>query len=139
LTLAFVDTGAWIALLVPRDLHHRSARDLFRSIARETHLLTTNYVLAETVTWLAYHDAHKSALQFKDMTEAAERAGLLTTAWVMPQVHADAWRFFERFDDQDVSFCDCSSFVVCEARRVDFVFGFDKHFTMAGFDLRPKP
>ena len=33
--------------------------------------------------------------------------------------------------------CDVTSFAVVEERAIDFVFGFDHHFRMAGFDLRP--
>jgi predicted nucleic acid-binding protein len=54
---AFVDTGAWIALMVPRDQYHQRATTFFRSIARNTRLVTSNYVLSEAFTWLRYHNA----------------------------------------------------------------------------------
>jgi uncharacterized protein len=76
LTLAFVDTGAWIALMVPRDRHHSRARRFFRSIAPNTKLLTSNYVLAETVTWLAYQGQGQAAQRLREMVQAAEKTSL---------------------------------------------------------------
>lgn len=137
MTLAFVDTGAWIALMVSRDAHHRRAREFFREIAPRTRLVTSNYVLAETVTWLAYHGLHGSALRLREMVDAAETTRLLDVDWVTPRVHEQAWDYFQRFDDQEFSFCDCTSFVLSSSRGVDFVFGFDQHFRSMGFDLQP--
>ena len=137
MTLAYVDTGAWIALMAPRDGQHRRARDFFHRIATSTRLLTSNYVLAETVTWLAYHGFRHSALRLKEMIEAAESTRLLEVAWATPRVDAEAWAYFERFDGQNLSFCDCASFAICHARKVDFVFGFDRDFQTAGLELRP--
>lgn len=138
MSTAFVDTGAWIALMVQRDAHHRRAREFFRSIARSTRLVTSNYVMAETLTWLAYHDLRPSALKFKDMVDASEQTRRLSMAWITPAIHEYAWRIFANWDDQDFSFCDCTSFVLCRERDVDFVFGFDHHFSTLGFDLRPR-
>lgn len=137
MTLAFVDTGAWIALTVPRDTHHRRARDFFREIAPRTGLVTSNYVVAETVTWLAYHAMRRSSLELRRMLEAAESEGFLELVHATPEIDDLAWSYFERFDDQDLSFCDCASFAICALRSVDFVFGFDRQFRSAGFDLRP--
>ena len=123
--------------MVPRDNLHRRARDFFHQIAPSTRLVTSNYVLAETVTWLTYHGMRAGALRLKAMVEAAEATNLLDTAWVTPQVHGEAWDYFERFDTQDFSFCDCTSFVLCHSRKVDFVFGFDQHFRSVGLDLQP--
>ncbi len=137
MSTAFVDTGAWIALLVQRDRHHARAREFFHSIARSTKLVTSNYVLSETLTWLAYHDMRRQALAFKDMIDASEQTRRLIMAWVTPETHEYAYRIFANFDDQDFSFCDCTSFVLARQREVDFVFGFDHHFVTLGFDLKP--
>ena len=139
MTLAFVDTGAWIALATQRDKYHRRAREFFRSIAKDTKLMTSNYVVSETVTWLTYHRARPAALTFWRTIEESQRSGLLDLEWVTPAVHRQAWEFFRRYDDKALSFCDCRSFAICIERRVDFVFGFDSDFLSVGLDLRPEP
>lgn len=57
--------------------------------------------------------------------------------WITPSVQEEAWRLYERFHDQLFSFCDCTSFAICQAVSVDFVFGFDSDFQIAGFETRP--
>jgi predicted nucleic acid-binding protein len=42
----------------------------------------------------------------------------------------------ERFF-QDFSFTDCTSFVLVQQAEVDEVFGFDQHFLMFGFNVKP--
>jgi hypothetical protein len=71
------------------------------------------------------------------MVRAAGVTGLLTIIWVTRRLHAEAWEYFERFDDQQFSFFDCTNFAICRWHQVDFVFGFDRDFVIAGFDLRP--
>jgi len=136
-TTAFVDSSAWIALVVQRDAQHTRARDLFRSIARDTKLVTSNGVLGESLTFLTYRNHRTQALQLKAMIEAAAQTNLLALDWVTQEVHDRAWEIYERFEDHTFSYWDCSSFAICEARGVDFVFGFDRDFEIAGFQLRP--
>ena len=37
----------------------------------------------------------------------------------------------------DFSFTDCTSFLLAQPADVDEVFGFDKHFLMFGFNVKP--
>lgn len=134
---AFVDTGAWIALMVARDQHHARATDFFRNLPPRTRLITSDLVVAETVTWLVYHGQRQAAFRLRDLLAAAEQQHFATVEWSTPARHETAWLLLERFDDQQLSFVDCISFVMCHERKVDFVFGFDDHFRAAGFDLRP--
>src|SRR5439155_1613276 len=49
----FVDTGAWVALRYRRDSRHTTARALLERLHTDgLGLVTTEWVLAETVTWL---------------------------------------------------------------------------------------
>ena len=137
MTLAFVDTGAWIALMVPRDGHHRQAREFFRDVATVARLLTSNYVLAETVTWLAYHGLRHRAVQLREMVTAAAAMRRLEIVWATPEIDAEAWDYYQRLDSRELSFCDCASFAISHSRSVDYVFGFDTDFRIAGLELRP--
>ena len=44
---------------------------------------------------------------------------------------------FEKYSDQKFSFTDCTSFVLARRQNVAEVFGFDHHFSMFGFNIRP--
>jgi predicted nucleic acid-binding protein len=139
LATAFVDTGAWIALMVQSDRYHRQATSFFRSIAPRTHLVTSNYVLAETLTWLRYHDALSSEVKLLDAVAASEKLGYLDTEWVTRRVHDQAVELFRQYDDHALSLCDCTSFRICVNRKVDFAFGFDADFPLMGIEVRPGP
>lgn len=89
------------------------------------------------MTWLTYRGGRAQALTLLGMVEAAIRSNLLAMEWITPAIHEHAWNLYERFDDQVLSFCDCTSFAICQDRGVDFVFGFDRDFHVAGFELRP--
>jgi len=123
--------------MTQQDSLHRRAQVFFRSIAKDTRLLTSNYVLAETITWLTYHRARSGALTLWRLIADSERAGLLGVEWVTPAVQSQAWDLFQRYEDQVFSFCDYTSFALCFSRPIDFVFGFDSDFRRVGLDLRP--
>ena len=53
--MIFVDTGGWIAILNRRDQHHQEAVTIFNKLQQQQmRLLTTDYVIDETVTRLRY-------------------------------------------------------------------------------------
>jgi predicted nucleic acid-binding protein len=133
----FIDSGAWIALLIARDVRHTRAAETFRNFPPRTRLITTNYVVAETITWMVYHGYRKQAFLLQGRLEAAEQQELLRMEWITEQDHDLAWSYLAKYQDQNFSFSDCTSFVVAVRRKVDFVFGFDSDFRTAGFDLRP--
>ena len=57
--MIFVDTGAWIAISNPKDQHHREVISIYNDLRdREIQLLTTDYVIDETVTRLRYDTNH---------------------------------------------------------------------------------
>ena len=137
--LLFADASAWIALLIARDSNHGRALEFFRSLGRRDRLCTSNYVLSETYTWLAYRRYRRAAGELNRMVSGAEKVGSLRMLWVERDVHDKAWDVFQRYDDQAFSFCDCTTAVLCQANQVDFVFGFDRDFLTMGLDLKPGP
>jgi predicted nucleic acid-binding protein len=61
-----VDSGAWIALVKRNDrLHAQARRHYERSYADGVGLLTTNYVVSETVTRLRYDAGLSAAREFR--------------------------------------------------------------------------
>jgi predicted nucleic acid-binding protein len=134
----FVDTGAWIALSVRQDQLHPSAAVHARRLARAlTLLLTTNYVMLETHTYIRYHYDHQKVLAFDAVIQNLIQASRLTIAWVTEEVHRRALDIFREYDDQLFSIADCASFVIARDRKIREVFGFDRHFLTMGFILRP--
>jgi len=137
MTTVFVDASAWVALAVQRDSRHAQARSYYRSIVSNARLVTSNYVLGESLTFLTFRRWRRQAIELHAMIQAATQTNLLTMDWITPVVHEQAWEIYQRYDAQLFSYCDCTSFAICLARQVDQVFSFDSDFDIAGLDRRP--
>jgi len=129
----FVDTGAWVALRYRRDGQHVRARTLVRRIRKEgLGFVTTDWVLAETVTLLKARGAVDHAIAIGDALQSG-RLGRLVEA--TPDRRRRAWEIFRRLRDLRVGFVDCTSFAVMEELGLRTAFGFDDDFRAAGFGL----
>ena len=135
--MIFVDTGAWIAIYKRNDLHHREAVAIYNNLRdQETQLLTTDYVIDETVTRLRYDTNHSVAVAFLEIVGNAEMAGGLTVVEINKDPFEKAKALFRQYDSARLSFTDCTSFVVCKENNIGEAFAFDQHFSMMGIDLR---
>jgi uncharacterized protein len=137
MTSVYVDAGAWIAMVVSQDAHHREARDFFHQLPATTELVTSNLVLSETYTWMRYHRQPRGAITIKTMVQESERLNRLEVVFVTRDLHEAAWDLFEQYEDHAFSFSDCVGVVIARRQNVDYVFGFDADFRTIGFDLRP--
>jgi len=135
---AFVDSGAWIAILDRREPLHVRAVDFYRSLGR-TRIFTSNYVVSETLSWLAQKNRQALSPRFRKTVLDGRRIRWLTLLWIDEETHTDAWDLYDQFSARAFSFTDCTSFVLAKREKVDFVFGFDADFRTMGLDLRPGP
>ncbi len=135
--MTFVDSGAWIALLNRRDQHHDDATIILNNLVQQNiQLLTTDYVIDETVTWLRYRASHPVAVRFLDLIESSRATGVLTLLAIDRVLFQNAERLFRQYDTAKLSFTDCTSFVVCRRRNISEAFAFDQHFPMMSITLR---
>jgi predicted nucleic acid-binding protein len=131
MAVIFIDTGALLARYLANDQHHKAAMaswDKIR-IAREA-CITSNFVLDETFTLLARRASY---------TFAAEKARIIYESNALKILRPDsqtelaALDLFEKFADQEISFTDCTSFVLMRSTGIRQAFSFDAHFERAGF------
>jgi predicted nucleic acid-binding protein len=135
--MIFVDTGAWIALLNQRDQHHRDAVAVLEGLQQQQiRLLTTDYVIDETVTRLRYDTNHALAVTFLDRIALLVETEILTIAEIDKNVFVEAKELFCQYDSVQLSFTDCTSFVICRVNNVSEAFAFDRHFPIMGINLR---
>jgi uncharacterized protein len=131
--IVFVDTSAWIALLVRNDQYHSAALAIQSRLEKEkAQLLTSDYVVDETVTWLRYRIGHLAAVAFWETTL---RSKLIDIASINRELLDRSWTIFRKYADQQFSLTDCTSFALMQSRHVRRVFTFDSHFAFMGFDL----
>lgn len=132
---ALVDTGAFFAQRNPTDEHHQRAMQGFADLASSSVLLySTEHILDETLTLLARRESYAYA------AEAGEDLlGSRALRW-LDATESDwtaALKLMRKYADQAVSFTDCISFAVMKRESIRDVFGFDRHFLVAGFRLWP--
>jgi predicted nucleic acid-binding protein len=134
-TRVFVDSGAWIAVAMGRDAHHRAAAEQYRKLLAESRtLITTNLVVAESYLLIRRAGGHQAAIQFLEALRASPR---LTRLYAFPELDDVAEQILIRYADQDFSYVDAVSFAVMRSERIDEAFAFDHHFLTAGFTLIP--
>lgn len=160
----FVDSGALIAYSDGTDGNHVMAKAVFEEVDRKRHpLVTTNYVLNETYTWLqrkprlGYANALRFGKWFKGISSAAEiREGAPTRSrpparrlevrdprnpfaviYSSLEIEEEGWRLFVRFAPSGTTYCDCVSFAIMTMLGLKRAFAFDEHFEEAGFERVP--
>ena len=125
--MIFVDTGAWFALAVPTDPDHGKVRDWFD--ANIDPLLTTDYVIDETLTLLRARGENQLALAVGEELLNGSMAALHVVE--LTDVLA-AWEIFKNFADKEWSFTDCVSYVVMRGLGVTAAVSLDHHFHQFG-------
>ena len=132
----FVDTGALVARVLPRDQSHRASRRGWESLEDvEVKLFSSEHVFDEAVSLLVRQaGAGYAARWARDHLASDEIVWLNTTRddW------HEALRWLEKFADQKVSFTDCLSFSLMRREGLVATFSFDRHFELAGFELWPR-
>lgn len=135
--MIFLDTGFLFALVSTKDDHHARVREVFQTFNRvrlPDHLLTTNHVVAETIT-LARKIGHEEATKLGGRLYGEKLARI---HWATPDEERAAFEYFKRHRDQAYSFVDCLSFVVMEKLGIREALAVDSDFTHR-FIARPGP
>ncbi|MDN5311484.1 MAG: uncharacterized protein PWQ68_457 [Thermoanaerobacteraceae bacterium] len=134
----FIDSSAWIALVKRNDINHRKASDYFKTLIKDNALLiTSNYVITESVNRILYDLDHDKAIKFLELIEEARNKNFLKIARVDEKIDAQAIDLFKKYADQKISIVDMTSFYICKSLGVDKVFSFDRHFKVLGLVVAP--
>lgn len=130
----FVDTSAFIALLVEWDPHHGTALSVWNPVAEQMVQFTTWGIVSETYTWLRVKAKDdRVASRWLDQVEAAESMGYLQVIWPDPATDRLARSILRRFSDTKLSYVDATSLAVLQMySEIDSVFCFDEHLSLVG-------
>jgi predicted nucleic acid-binding protein len=128
---AFADTSFFFALAAKRDRTHEPAVKAFIRLLRlQRPLVTTDYVLDETLTLTKTRTSAKVALALLDRIESSPA---LSIQHITHDRFAAAKAFFRKHADHGYSFTDCTSFVLMHEMKIRDVLTTDRHFAEAGF------
>lgn len=126
-SFVFVDTGAWFAAVTPTDPNHAITSAWMTT--NDSPLLTTDYVVDETLTLLRARGENKRALA---IGEQFFNSDLAMVYRLTDEDLFAAWEVFRIYDDKEWSFTDCASKVVMEKFGVMTAVAFDHHFRQFG-------
>jgi predicted nucleic acid-binding protein len=130
----FVDAGAFIARCRTTDHYHAVAQLAWSRLERSNRrCFTNNLVIAEAAKAVGKMAGNGMAADFIRTILASDVIILRGTS----EEEEDAAEMLVKFADQRVGFTDCVSFAQMRRNRIRHVFGFDRHFELAGFTLWP--
>lgn len=129
----FLDTSLWLAVLVPKEAGHETARARYERVAgSRSALVTTPLVIAETHALLLNRRGIRAGQHFL----RSALGGVLRVVFVDAELIGSAVEHWvTRFRDQPFSLCDAVSFEVMRRERLTTALAFDRHFAAAGFEI----
>lgn len=129
----FVDSAAHLALLNRDDQHHGAAVAALRSMS-DPELVTSRFVLAEVLNRGTREVGARSASAY--VRGVLDRPSY-TVLPSLEEVFDQALDALVKYEDQDLSFVDCTSLVIMRSGRIRTIFTFDRAFKRLGFQVVP--
>ncbi len=137
--MLFIDTSAFLALANDRDNYYKSAQrflmDMRNGKFRPTRLITSDYIIDETLTMIRFKVGHAQAVNWGQNIHSSK---IIELRRVDETIYKDALAIFEKYNDKQLSFTDCTSFALMKSIGINDVFTFDKDFRKMGFNIMPK-
>lgn len=130
----FIDSSAFIALTDRSESNHESAVDFVETLPNSVRLVTSNFILDESVTRVRTLLGVEVAYQLGKEILSSKKYDLIS---VTDEVCRLALEKMKKFRDKRFSFTDCTSFVLMETLKIEEAFAFDDDFTKAGFQIHP--
>ncbi len=129
----FVDTSGWYAAYVPTDPRHLQIKPLIDGSTKR--LITTDYVLAESLTLFRIRNEYPRALLLGANLMAQASAELV---YLTHQDIEKSWIVFSTYRDKAWSFVDCTSYVIMQRLNIHEAISLDQHFhQMHGITVYP--
>jgi uncharacterized protein len=127
----FIDTSAFLAVLIADDAQHCTAQSVFeRLLQTQSDLVTHNYVILETFSLLQSRVGIDAARVF-----AQELLPIASVEWVRPEDHDIGIGAVLTASRRRLSLVDCVSFALLRRTGITEVFAFDRYFAEQGFHL----
>ena len=137
--MLFIDTSAFLALANDRDNYYKAAQhflmDMQNGKFRPTRLITSDYIVDETLTRIRFKVGHAQAVNWGQNIHSSKIIELMR---VDKNIYEDALVIFEKYNDKQLSFTDCTSFALMKSMGINDAFTFDEDFRKMGFNIMPE-
>jgi len=127
----FLDSSFLKGLIDSKDDFYQSAGRIWLELRdKGKNLVTSNFIIDETLTLLRSKCNLETALKFRDLL--AEHSHIIKIIRVTVADEAGAWEWFGK-NWSKLSFTDCVSFALMKRLGIKQAAAFDDHFQRAGF------
>ena len=127
-----VDTSAFVGTFMRDDDWHEPAVEAMEKLqAGGKMMLTTSDV---SLTVLRRWAGHAQAVKVGDILR---KSGLVKLVSIDDATREAAWKLFKKYDDQLLSFTDCTSFATMDRFQIQEAFTFDDDFRKVGYTVLP--
>ncbi len=134
--MTFMDSGAFIALIVTNDTHHAAAVKYHNVTSSPRH--TLDAIVGETYTHLRYRFGKSAGLAFLDIIDRLRAAGELKVHHIDDALSASAEAILRQYADIALSYTDAVALAwLRQHKEVRSIFGFDQHWRVEGHILAP--
>ena len=131
MNIVFIDTSALVALFDKSDERHTKAATLLQ-VAKSNKLqfLLSDYIFDEAITTVLVNSGHETAVRTGTFILSSK---VLEFIWLNKLQQQKSWEYFQKHNDKNYSFTDCTSFILMKEMGIEHFFAFDRDFLKAGF------
>lgn len=127
----FLDTSGLYSFLVKTDAKHRKTSSIIHRMVKDNgYLITTDYIIDETVTLLRARGYGPITPNLFDGIMSSRACRM---EWMDQDFFHKTKALFLKYHDHEWSFTDCFSFVVMKSSGLKNALTKDIHFLEAGF------
>jgi predicted nucleic acid-binding protein len=131
--MILIDTSAFYAILDGDDAYHARAVERWeKELIEEDILVTTNYIVLESMTLLQARIGMAAVRAFHDSVLPQVRV-----EWIDENAHSRSTSGFLSTERRGPSLVDFSTFDTMRRLGIRSAFTFDRHFRQYGFDTLP--
>ena len=130
----FVDTDAFVALIIETDSNHKKAVALLNNLCiTPVVFFTSNYVFSESITIIRMEGSHAASLQFIETMQSFENPFQIKRADAATEELAI--HLFKKQTAKNTNYVDCINMALIKQQHADAVFSFDDVYKKNGLQL----
>ncbi|MHB1254201.1 MAG: type II toxin-antitoxin system VapC family toxin, partial [Candidatus Humimicrobiaceae bacterium] len=106
----------------------------FNEIKEKFYPFTSDFILSESFTLIRRKLGIEIAVKLGDIIFSSN---ILKIIYLDENFILESWDLFKKYKDWQLSFTDCSSFIIMKNLKIVKAFCFDEHFINMGFESMP--
>lgn len=121
--MIFIDSSAYLSLLIPNDSNHKKALMSAKKYEREKHV-TSYAVLGEVLTVGSQKYDRQTTIKFVKKILNSPTIKIIETEELIDLT----WDLFKKVNHKNIGWVDCYSQAIVNKYKIESIFTFDKDF-----------